>query len=192
MSSGLPDGGPAIAFQAAKRVHLAGLVQGVGFRPFVHRLALRHHLAGWVLNASGSVEIHVEGDIVALDRFIAELRLEAPVLAQIETLGYEDIVAEGLASFEVRASTQRGDQRLPISPDVAMCAQCADELSNPLNRRYRYPFITCTDCGPRFTVIESMPYDRERTTMRAFTQCPACLSEYTTPGDRRYHSETNA
>ena len=191
MRSGLPDWGPAIALHAAKRVHVDGLVQGVGFRPFVHRLALRHRLAGWVLNTSGSVEIHVEGDPVALDRFIAELQHEAPVLAQIETLRSEDIVAEGLASFEVRAST-RGDQRLPVSPDVAMCANCAAELSDPLNRRYRYPFITCTDCGPRFTVIESMPYDRERTTMRAFAQCPACLSEYTTPGDRRYHSETNS
>jgi hydrogenase maturation protein HypF len=188
----LPDEGPAIAVHGAKRVHVGGLVQGVGFRPFVHRLALRHHLAGWVLNTSGSVEIHVEGDTVALDRFIAELRREAPVLAHIETLRSEDIDAEGLASFEVRASARRGDQRLPVSPDVAMCANCARELSDPLNRRYRYPFITCTDCGPRFTVIESMPYDRERTTMRAFTQCPACLSEYTSPGDRRYHSETNS
>jgi len=192
VSSGLPDRGPAIAVNAAKRVHVDGLVQGVGFRPFVHRLALRHRLAGWVLNTSGAVEIHVEGDTVALDRFIAGLRREAPVLAQIETLRSEDIVAEGLASFEVRASARRGDQRLPVSPDVAMCANCAGELADPLNRRYRYPFITCTDCGPRFTVIESMPYDRERTTMRAFTQCPACLSEYTTPGDRRYHSETNS
>ena len=191
MRSGLPDWGPALAVSAAKRVHVGGLVQGVGFRPFVHRLALRHHLAGWVLNTSGSVEIHVEGDTAALDRFIDELRRESPVLAQIETLRTEDVVAEGLASFEVRASAS-GDQRLPVSPDVAICTACARELSDPLNRRYRYPFITCTDCGPRFTVIESMPYDRERTTMRAFSQCPSCLSEYTTPGDRRYHSETNS
>ncbi len=191
MSSGLPDWGRAIAMSAAKRVHVGGLVQGVGFRPFVHRLALRHHLAGWVLNTSGSVEIHVEGDAPVLDQFIDELRRESPVLAQIETLRTEDVVAEGLAAFEVRASAI-GDHRLPVSPDVAMCANCAEELSDPLNRRYRYPFITCTDCGPRFTVIESMPYDRERTTMRAFSQCPACLSEYNTPGDRRYHSETNS
>ena len=192
MRSGLPDRGPAIAVIAAKHVHVRGLVQGVGFRPFVHRLALRHHLAGWVLNSSGSVEIHVEGDAAAIDQFIDELRLEAPVLATIEAVSSEDIAAEGFASFEVRASEHRGDQRLPVSPDVAMCANCASELSDPHNRRYRYPFITCTDCGPRFTVIEAMPYDRERTTMRAFAQCPSCLNEYTTPGDRRYHSETNS
>ena len=192
MRSGLPDAGPAIAVNAAKRVHVGGLVQGVGFRPFVHRLALRHHLAGWVLNTSGSVEIHVEGEKIAIDHFLDELRRESPVLAQVETLRSEGVVVEGLSSFEVRASAERSDQRLAVSPDVAMCANCARELSDPLNRRYRYPFITCTDCGPRFTVIESMPYDRERTTMRAFTQCPACLSEYTTPGDRRYHSETNS
>ena len=192
MRNGVTDGGPAVAVNAAKRVHVGGLVQGVGFRPFVHRLALRHHLTGWVLNTSGSVEIQVEGAAAAVDRFIDELRREAPVLAQIEALSSEDVDAEGLSSFEVRASAELVDQRLAVSPDVAMCANCARELSDPLNRRYRYPFITCTDCGPRFTVIESMPYDRERTAMRAFTQCAACLGEYTTPGDRRYHSETNS
>jgi hydrogenase maturation protein HypF len=192
MSSGMPDVGPAFAARAAKRVCVRGLVQGVGFRPFIHRLAVQHELVGWVLNTSGSVDVHIEGHPAALDRFLAAIRETAPVLTQIESLVARDAALEGFATFEVRVSTGTGGDRQPVSPDVAMCAQCARELRDPANRRFRYPFITCTDCGPRFTVIESMPYDRQRTTMRAFTQCPACVREYTTPGDRRYHSETNS
>ncbi|HZI26893.1 MAG TPA: carbamoyltransferase HypF [Gemmatimonadaceae bacterium] len=181
-----------MAVSAAKRVRVDGLVQGVGFRPFIHRLALRHELAGWVLNTSGSVDMHLEGASAALDRFLIDLRESAPVLSRIETLVALDVAPEGLTSFEVRVSASSANTRLPVSPDVAMCASCVRELLDPRNRRFRYPFITCTDCGPRFTVIESMPYDRERTTMRAFTQCRSCLREYNTPGDRRYHSETNS
>ena len=192
MRSGMPDVGRAIAVSGAKRVRVEGLVQGVGFRPFIHRLAIRHQLGGWVRNTSGAVEIHVEGDAGAIDRFLRNVRDDAPVLARIETVDARDAALTGFTSFEVHASTSSGNDRLPVSPDVAMCEQCARELSDPANRRYRYPFITCTDCGPRFTVIETMPYDRERTTMRAFTQCASCLREYTTPGDRRYHSETNS
>ena len=192
MRSGMPDVGPAIAERTAKRVRVEGLVQGVGFRPFVHRLAIQHQLGGWVRNTSGAVEIHVEGQAGAVDRFLHDVRDDAPVLSGIEAVDARDVALEGLTSFEVRASTSSSNHRIPVSPDVAMCEQCARELSDPANRRYRYPFITCTDCGPRFTVIETMPYDRERTTMRAFTQCSACLLEYTTPGDRRYHSETNS
>jgi hydrogenase maturation protein HypF len=188
----MPDRGHALALTAAKRLRVDGLVQGVGFRPFVHRLALRHELAGWVLNTSGSVDMHLEGASSALDRFLIDLRGAAPVLSRIETLGVHDVAPEGFTSFEVRVSASSANTRLPVSPDVAMCEQCAHELLDPRNRRFRYPFITCTDCGPRFTVIESMPYDRERTTMRAFPQCPSCLREYTTPGNRRYHSETNS
>jgi hydrogenase maturation protein HypF len=184
--------GPAIAISLAKRVCVEGLVQGVGFRPFVHRLAIQRRVNGWVRNTSGAVEIHVEGEPNAIDRFLVDLRDAAPVLARIESLAASDVAREGFTSFEVRASRSSADSRLPVSPDVAMCEQCARELSDPANRRYRYPFITCTDCGPRFTVIETMPYDRERTTMRAFRQCASCLREYTTPGDRRYHSETNS
>jgi hydrogenase maturation protein HypF len=192
MLRGLSDRGAAISATAARRVRIAGLVQGVGFRPFVHRLALRHELAGWVLNSSGSVMIHVEGDAGAIEQFISDVRTDAPVLTSIETLTAEWVSPEGFDAFEVRASAVAADGRLPVSPDVAVCEACARELFDPLNRRYRYPFITCTDCGPRFTIIESMPYDRERTTMRAFTQCAACRREYESPGDRRYHSETNS
>jgi hydrogenase maturation protein HypF len=188
----MPDVGPAIAVNSAKRVRVEGLVQGVGFRPFIHRLALHHQLAGWVRNTSGAVEIHVEGEAGAVDRFLVGLSDDAPVLARIEHIDAREATPEGLTAFEVRASSSSSDNRLPVSPDVAMCEKCARELMDPANRRHRYPFITCTDCGPRFTVIEAMPYDRERTTMRAFTQCASCLAEYTTPGDRRYHSETNS
>ncbi|MBL8982141.1 MAG: carbamoyltransferase HypF, partial [Gemmatimonadetes bacterium] len=180
------------AVSVARRLHLTGLVQGVGFRPFVHRLALKHELAGWVRNASGAVEIHVEGPADALDRFADALRHEAPVLARIESLVLEESPITGYTDFEVRASAISLDDRLPVAPDVAMCDACARELADPADRRFRYPFITCTDCGPRFTVIASMPYDRERTSMRAFRQCARCSEEYATPGDRRYHSETNS
>jgi hydrogenase maturation protein HypF len=192
MISGLSDMGAAIPATAASRVHISGLVQGVGFRPFVHRMALRHELAGWVLNSSGAVEIHVEGGANAIDHFIADVRKDAPVLTRIESLSTERVAPEGLTGFEVRASSLTADGRLPVSPDVALCEACAKELTDPANRRFGYPFITCTDCGPRFTIIESMPYDRERTTMQPFAQCPECLLEYATPGDRRYHSETNS
>jgi hydrogenase maturation protein HypF len=178
--------------QRAARVRVTGLVQGVGFRPFVHRLAIETRLAGWVRNASSAVEIHVEGDPARIDAFVGALRQRAPVLARIETLEVNAEPLDGLDSFEVVRSAGTADGRLPVSPDVALCEACERELRDPSNRRYRYPFITCTDCGPRFTVIESMPYDRERTSMRAFAQCAECLREYTTPGDRRYHSETNS
>ncbi len=178
--------------RAAARFHVTGLVQGVGFRPFVHRLAVRHDLAGWVLNASGAVEIHVEGASVAIDAFEVALGADAPVLARIERADRAEAVPAGLEAFRVRTSEAKPGGRLPVSPDVATCEACAREMLDPHDRRYRYPFITCTDCGPRFTVIEAMPYDRERTSMRAFEQCPECRAEYTTPGDRRYHSETNS
>lgn len=176
----------------AARVRVTGVVQGVGFRPFVHRLALRHGLGGWVLNAAGDVQIQVEGSPERIAAFARALRAEAPPLARIEGLSVEPFAPAGLETFRILESRDDPTRRQPVSPDVALCAACEAELFDPANRRYRYPFITCTDCGPRFTVIDAMPYDRERTSMRAFTQCPACLSEYRSPGDRRYHSETNS
>jgi hydrogenase maturation protein HypF len=185
------DQAPA-AGTIAVRVEVTGLVQGVGFRPFVHRLAIRHALAGWVRNATGVVEIHLEGEAAGIGALVDALRHEAPVLARLDTVTTRGATVEGLVMFEVRSSVEAAEGRLPVSPDVATCAACLRELADPANRRHRYPFITCTDCGPRFTVIAAMPYDRERTSMRVFTQCPSCLREYTTPGDRRYHSETNS
>jgi len=182
----------ATPVRTAARLAIRGVVQGVGFRPFVHRLAIKHELAGWVRNASGDVQIQVEGDAAAVDAFLREVVADAPPLARIDDLHSERCEPVGLATFTILESRTEAGRRQPISPDVALCVACEHELFNVANRRHRYPFITCTDCGPRFTVIDAMPYDRERTSMRAFTQCPACLAEYKTPGDRRYHSETNS
>ncbi len=178
--------------RAARLLHVSGVVQGVGFRPFVHRLAVRHGLAGWVRNSSGDVEIEVEGPPAALDEFIEALRVAAPPLARVAQVRADRCPPTGRDAFAILPSAPAPDRRQPVPPDTALCAACEAELFDPANRRYRYPFITCTDCGPRFTVVEAMPYDRERTSMRAFTQCPTCAREYRTPGERRYHSETNS
>jgi hydrogenase maturation protein HypF len=176
----------------AVEVRIRGVVQGVGFRPFVHRLALEHGVRGWVRNEAGVVRIRAEADGFALEPFLAGLRTQAPPLAHIDTLDVAPTSWSGVTDFRVLASDVAPSGRLPVSPDVAVCAACEAELRDPSNRRYRYPFITCTDCGPRFTVIESMPYDRERSSMSAFIQCPECAREYRDPANRRYHSETNS
>ncbi|MDQ2674024.1 MAG: carbamoyltransferase HypF, partial [Chloroflexota bacterium] len=177
---------------SALRVQVTGQVQGVGFRPFVHRLALRHRLGGWVRNESGAVEITVEGGDGELAAFLRSLEAEAPPLARIEAVRSEPCAPAGSDRFSILDSVVQEDRRQPVPPDTALCAACEAELFDPASRRYRYPFITCTDCGPRFTLIESLPYDRERTSMRAFGQCAECLREYHDPGDRRYRSETNS
>ena len=178
--------------RTARSVRVTGQVQGVGFRPFVHRLALRHQLGGWVRNTSGDVQIEVEGDEMEVERFLAELVAEAPPLARIEEVVVSAHEPDGQASFAILASLTDIDRRQAPPPDTAVCPACLAELTDPANRRYHYPFITCTDCGPRYTIIRAMPYDRERTSMTVFQQCPACLAEYHTPGDRRYHSESNS
>ncbi|HXF96352.1 MAG TPA: Sua5/YciO/YrdC/YwlC family protein, partial [Gemmatimonadales bacterium] len=182
----------APAERVALRIRVTGVVQGVGFRPFVHRLAARHGLGGGVRNGSGDVRIDVEGPPAEVQAFLRALVAEAPPLARIEHLAAEPVPVAGVATFAIHPSEDESDRRQPVSPDVALCPACEAELFDPANRRYRYPFITCTDCGPRFTVIEAMPYDRERTSMRVFPQCADCLREYRTPGDRRYHSESNS
>lgn len=187
-----PGPQPVPPVLAATRISVRGVVQGVGFRPFVHRLALRSGLTGWVRNASGDVQIHVEGAPDDVTAFIERLKTDAPPLAQIDELRAVSCQATGLSAFTILESRSEEGRRQPISPDVALCAACEADLFDVGNRRYRYPFITCTDCGPRFTVIDDIPYDRERTSMRAFMQCEHCRREYTTPGDRRYHSETNS
>jgi len=180
--------------RSALMVRVSGVVQGVGFRPFVHRLAERHALAGWVRNGAGDVHIEVEGLPAELDAFVLELSGMAPPLSRIDRVSAVPAPPRGREGFSILCSEEapEGGRRQPVPPDVALCAACETELRTPSNRRHDYPFITCTDCGPRFTVIEAMPYDRERTTMRAFLQCPACLAEYRTPGDRRHHSESNS
>ena len=181
----------ATGLRAARAIAVGGVVQGVGFRPFVHRLALRLGLAGWVRNTAGEVLIHVEGEPGALDMFEVALVAEAPPLARVDRVLPHEVPVEGLARFSVLASADADATRPAIPADVALCAACAAELRDPADRRFAYPFITCTDCGPRYSVVESLPYDRARTAMRAFTPCAACAHEYETPGDRRFHSETN-
>ncbi|MFN2571453.1 MAG: carbamoyltransferase HypF [Gemmatimonadales bacterium] len=176
---------------SAVRVSVRGVVQGVGFRPFVHRLATRLELAGWVRNASGDVQIQVEGAPESIDAFVRELRSESPPLALIDDVRTERCSPSDFETFTILESHVDA-RRQPVAPDAALCVSCEAELFDPASGRHRYPFITCTDCGPRFTVIAAMPYDRERTSMRAFTQCAACRHEYETPGDRRYRSETNS
>ena len=178
--------------RAARALAVTGVVQGVGFRPFVHRLALRLGLAGWVRNTAGAVEIHVEGDAAALDVFEVALVAEAPPLSRVERVTAGAAPLEGYERFSVLASADAHAARPAIPPDVALCAACARELREPGNRRFGYPFITCTDCGPRYTVVEALPYDRARTAMRAFAPCTTCAAEYAEAGDRRFHSETNS
>jgi hydrogenase maturation protein HypF len=173
----------------AREVEVRGVVQGVGFRPFVWRLATRAGLKGRVRNRSGVVEILVEGAPEVLDGFCRALKDEAPALARVEGVSWREIAPVGFATFEVDASVARpGGDRL-VSPDVATCEACLRELFDPADRRFRYPFVNCTDCGPRFTIIESLPYDRERTSMRRFPLCEDCAREYADPEDRRFHAE---
>jgi hydrogenase maturation protein HypF len=171
------------------RIHIRGIVQGVGFRPFVYGLAKRYKLAGWVRNTSAGVEIEVDGSPEHLQAFVKALQEETPLLAQIDSFHREEIPAAGFEAFEILASQPEQGAYQPISPDVSLCADCRRELFDPSDRRYRYPFINCTNCGPRFTIIEDIPYDRPNTTMAPFEMCPACRKEYEDPLDRRYHAQ---
>jgi hydrogenase maturation protein HypF len=173
----------------AKRLAVSGVVQGVGFRPFVYGLALRHGLRGWVCNTSGGVEIAIEGEAESLETFIRSLTSEAPPLARIERVSVSDAAPDGLTTFEIRPSVARPGAFQPVSADVALCAECERELFDPTDRRYLYPFINCTHCGPRFTIIRDLPYDRPATTMAAFPLCADCAQEYADPRDRRFHAQ---
>ncbi|MBA7596346.1 Carbamoyltransferase HypF [subsurface metagenome] len=174
------------------QISVRGVVQGVGFRPFVYQLATKHDLKGWVLNTSGDVKIEVEGGKDALDHFIVELQTMAPPLARIEGITATEAPAKGYTQFEIRHSLAEEGKYQLVSPDIATCEACKGELLSPEDRRYRYPFTNCTNCGPRFTIIEDIPYDRPKTTMRHFRMCPDCQQEYDDPLDRRFHAQPNA
>jgi hydrogenase maturation protein HypF len=171
------------------RLRVGGVVQGVGFRPFVHRLATRHALAGFVLNDGSGVTIEIEGSERALDRFAADLIAELPPLARIARLTSERLEPRGDGSFTIDLSDAVGARTALIPSDVATCDDCLRELFDPVDRRYRYPFINCTNCGPRFTIVRSVPYDRPNTTMAGFELCTDCRREYEDPSDRRFHAE---
>jgi len=175
-----------------QRLHVTGVVQGVGFRPFVYGLAQAHGLAGFVGNNSGGVFIEVEGPAPALNAFQADLLRRKPPLAHIESVKAETLAALGENGFRIVESEARSDANTLISPDICLCANCRRELFDPADRRYRYPFINCTNCGPRFTIIKDIPYDRPLTTMAGFEMCPACRAEYHDPLNRRFHAQPNA
>ncbi|BCS32187.1 carbamoyltransferase [Luteitalea sp. TBR-22] len=175
-----------------RRLVVRGVVQGVGFRPFVAGLARRLGLGGWVRNESGAVIIEAEGPAAALDTLAVALRRDAPPLAAVGDIEVVDCAPTGEATFHIDRSRQSGDGHASIPPDVATCDACLRELADPADRRHGYPFLNCTQCGPRFTVITALPYDRASTTMARFTMCDACAREYEDPADRRYHAEPTA
>jgi hydrogenase maturation protein HypF len=176
----------------SKRITVTGVVQGVGFRPFVYRLAHDHGLAGWVLNHSGGVDIHVEGQPAVVAAFLHDLGAKAPPLARIEQVTAQEVPPNGYTTFEIRHSVAQEGRYQLISPDIATCPACLQELLDPNDRRYRYPFTNCTNCGPRFTIIADVPYDRPKTTMCVFPMCSDCQAEYEDPLDRRFHAQPNA
>jgi hydrogenase maturation protein HypF len=177
-----------------QRLHIVirGAVQGVGFRPFVYRLATEMDLTGWVVNSAQGVFIEVEGDRTSLEAFLLRLDKEKPPRAFIQSLEYSLLDPLGYTAFEIRQSDESGEKTALVLPDIATCPDCLREIVDPSNRRYRYPFTNCTNCGPRFTIIESLPYDRPRTSMKMFTMCEECQREYDDPLDRRFHAQPNA
>ena len=174
------------------RARVQGTVQGVGFRPYVYRLARDERLGGWVRNDERGVVLEVEGAAAAVERFLARLPREAPPLAAVERVRSRALECIGEREFAIVESTGDGPAAAPVAPDTAPCEACLAELCDPRDRRFRYPFINCTDCGPRFTIVRGVPYDRARTTMAGFALCAACRAEYEDPLDRRFHAEPNA
>jgi len=170
-------------------LHITGIVQGVGFRPFVYGLAVRFALAGWVRNTSAGVDIEVDGTQDTLDAFIHALKTELPPLARVDTIDVSFGTPGLFTAFEIVHSEAVEGAFQPISPDMCVCDDCLRELFDPADRRYRYPFINCTNCGPRFTIITDIPYDRPNTTMAPFAMCPDCAAEYQNPLDRRFHAQ---
>ena len=174
------------------RVALYGAVQGVGFRPFVFRLATGLGLTGWVLNSSAGLVVEVDGAPEDLERFLERLDAERPAAAVVLAREVSWLAPGGFTQFEIVASDESAEKSAAVLPDLATCPQCLAELSDPANRRYGYPFTNCTECGPRYCIVLDIPYDRPNTTMRGFTLCPDCRREYTDPTDRRFHAQPNA
>jgi hydrogenase maturation protein HypF len=174
------------------RVAIRGAVQGVGFRPFVYRLAADLGLDGWVQNSTRGVTVEVEGDHDRLERCLGSLRVDVPARAVIQSLEASWLDPVPYAGFRIRDSEDDGTADAFVLPDIAMCADCRREIGDPANRRYRYPFTNCTNCGPRYSILHALPYDRAQTSMREFRMCPACQGEYDEPSDRRFHAQPNA
>ncbi len=174
-------------------IQVKGIVQGVGFRPFVYRMAKKYLINGWVLNAADGVFIHAEGEGNLLDEFVLELSENPPAAARVEEIDLREVPLEDFTTFEIRYSDKGAVEKTTlVSPDLATCGDCVRELFDPADRRYRYPFTNCTNCGPRFTIIEKLPYDRASTSMKEFPLCERCAREYADPLDRRFHAQPDA
>lgn len=171
------------------RIFVRGIVQGVGFRPFVYQEAVKNALTGWVRNTSSGVEIEICGKRSDVEKFLHALKNNPPPLARLDQIEVSEISPNGMKEFLILESKDTESQFLPVSPDISICEDCLRELFDPENRRYQYPFINCTNCGPRFTIIKGIPYDRPNTTMASFALCPECHREYTNPLDRRFHAQ---
>ncbi|WP_018248604.1 carbamoyltransferase HypF [Orenia marismortui] len=175
-----------------KRIEVRGIVQGVGFRPFIYNLAAKYNLAGWINNTSNGVVIDIEGEREKINSFLSLIHSNTPSLAKIDSVEVKELHLKGYGSFSIRkSSTNRKDITL-ISPDIAICSDCNEEINNCNNRRYQYPFTNCTNCGPRYSIIEALPYDRAVTTMKDFKICDSCREEYEDLSNRRFHAQTNA
>lgn len=177
---------------ARLRLTIRGTVQGVGFRPFLYRLATEMDLSGWAANSPQGVILEVEGGVEQLHGFQRRVEQERPPHSHVESVQAEFLPVVGYQGFEIRASDASGRKTTAMLPDLATCAECLMDVATPGNRRFRYPFTNCTHCGPRFSIIEALPYDRPNTTMKRFRMCPACLAEYEDPRDRRFHAQPNA
>jgi len=187
-----PLSGPDAIARLRLRILVRGTVQGVGFRPFVYRRATRLGLAGWVGNSSDGVTIEAEGDPGRIAALVQSIEVEAPANAAVTAIDTQEIAPTGDADFAIRPSDGTGSPTAEVLPDLATCVDCLRELFDPADRRHLYPFINCTQCGPRYSIIEDIPYDRARTAMRHFPMCPSCRAEYDNPADRRFHAEPNA
>ncbi len=176
-----------------ENIIIKGIVQGVGFRPFIKKLVKPFPLSGWVLNSNQGVEIEVEGEEKELDKLVQDIYEKLPPLARIEKMEITKLPLLGYKGFSIKKSiVKEEDSFVLVSPDISICEDCLQELFDPHNRRFHYPFINCTNCGPRFTIIKDIPYDREKTNMRVFKMCPQCQNEYDSLEDRRYHAQPNA
>lgn len=173
-------------------IHIKGVVQGVGFRPFIYKLAQKMNLTGWVNNSTHGVFIHINTDNTIANKFVDSISNSAPILSKITSIELKEVPFKKHSCFEIVHSSSEKETSLLLTPDFAMCSDCCKEIDQASNKRFQYPFTTCTNCGPRFSIIKSLPYDRETTTMDTFKMCPSCNNEYQNPLDRRYYSQTNS
>ncbi len=183
---------PAACPTIRRHIQVRGIVQGVGFRPFVYSLATSLGLTGYVFNSSAGVTIEIEGAESDVQKFLGTLRSDPPQLSEITDITVSDVDARGDTAFSILHSRQEAGEFVLISPDAGTCDLCWRDFGDPQNRRYGYPFTNCTHCGPRYTIIQDIPYDRATTTMSRFKMCDACQAEYENPADRRFHAQPNA